>query len=93
VSRQEILDGSKGPVGSANFVVTADMGFLNILFGPAFPAGVNEWLTIRNFDRVIFNYCRFVADPCQGGRRSQADPAAMRHISGEILTLIYLKPS
>jgi len=55
-------------IGSARLARGADIGmyFFSVQFlvlGQHLPAGVNEWLTIRNLDRDIFKWLPI----CRGG--------------------------
>jgi hypothetical protein len=70
VSRQEILDGSSAPIGSANLARGADMGTSSQfpVLDQHFHAGVNEWLRIRNLHRVFFKW--LLISRCDDGHGS-----------------------
>src|SRR5580704_14412660 len=66
LSRQEIPEGSSAPIGSASLDRGADIAGSSSRFlglGQHFHAGVNEWLTNRNWGRDIFRWLLI----CRGG--------------------------
>src|ERR1035437_142219 len=95
VLRQEILDGSSAPIGSADLAAGADIAYSSqfLFLGQHFHAGVNEVLTIRNPGRVFFKWlliCR--CDVRHGSSGSQPGPAAVGRASGNIAAILFSKP-
>src|ERR1700676_3706186 len=87
VFRQEMSEGSRTTVGSTAVAKGADIrsySFQFLVLGQHLPAGVNEWLTIRNLVCDNFRWLRICRCDVRHVQESQPEPTCMRRTSGNI---------